>query len=148
MDTLPSMEPFQLAPQLEKDTVAIGDFPLCRVLLMNDANYPWIILVPRMAGLEEIYQLSETDQQQLLKESSFVAQTLKDVFTADKMNVAALGNMVRQLHVHHIVRYQSDSAWPAPVWGLQPTRQYDDSALKATVEKLQSAFAAMLVSGQ
>ncbi|MGY0217764.1 HIT domain-containing protein [Endozoicomonadaceae bacterium StTr2] len=142
------MEPFKLAPQLENDTVAIGDFPLCRVLLMNDANYPWIILVPRMAGLEEIYQLSETDQQQLLKESSFVAQTLKDVFSADKINVAALGNMVRQLHVHHIVRYQSDSAWPAPVWGQQPARQYDDSALKATVEKLQSGFAAMLVSGQ
>ena len=140
MDTLPSMEPFQLASQLAEDTFVIGDFPLCRLLLMNDAQYRWFILVPRVAGVEEIYQLSGQDQQQLIWESSHVAEKLKDVFSADKMNIGALGNKVRQLHIHHIVRYQNDPAWPGPVWGFIPAKPYDKSAVRELQARLKTVF--------
>ncbi|MEY3038836.1 MAG: hypothetical protein RL143_1403 [Pseudomonadota bacterium] len=95
---------FSLAPQLQADTHKLGDFPLCTLLLMNDVHYPWFILVPRRAGVTEIYHLSEADQVQLLRESSALAETASDLFAAKKMNIANLGNMVSQLHVHVIVR--------------------------------------------
>ena len=108
---------FSLHPKLSEDTITLGDFPLCRLLLMNDSTYPWFILVPRRDDLREIHELTEADQQQLLKESSQLARQLVALFKADKLNVAALGNLVPQLHLHHIVRYQKDPCWPAPVWG-------------------------------
>lgn len=108
---------FSLHPQLLADCVEIGRFPLCRLLLMKDGNYPWFILVPEREDVTEIFQLDEQDRQQLLDESCHLAEVLKDVFAADKLNIAALGNMVSQLHLHHVVRYRSDVAWPAPVWG-------------------------------
>jgi len=108
---------FELHPQLANDCIVLGDFPVCRLLLMNDANYPWFILVPRRAGATEIYHLSEQDQIAVIKESSFLASNLADAFAADKMNVASLGNVVPQLHIHHIARYENDPAWPAPIWG-------------------------------
>jgi len=108
---------FSLHPKLSEDTITLGDFPLCRLLLMNDSTYPWFILVPRRDDLREIHELAEADQQQLLKESSQLARQLVALFKADKLNVAALGNLVPQLHLHHIVRYQTDPCWPAPVWG-------------------------------
>lgn len=120
---------FELHPQLAADTLVVGDFPLCRLLLMNDSSYPWLILVPRRPNVREIFELSEADQQQLLKESSQLSRVLQDQFNADKLNVAALGNMVPQLHVHHIVRYRTDSSWPKPVWGQHPATPY--SAAKA-----------------
>jgi diadenosine tetraphosphate (Ap4A) HIT family hydrolase len=106
-----------LHPRLEKDCFVVGQLPLCTLLLLNDANYPWFILVPQRAGITEIHQLSDEDQQQLMRESSQLAAVIEKEFNADKINIAALGNMVPQLHVHHIVRYKTDPAWPAPVWG-------------------------------
>ncbi|WP_305045259.1 HIT domain-containing protein [Geoalkalibacter sp.] len=127
---------FELHPQLEADTIALGDFPLCRLLLMNDAAYPWFILVPRRSGIREIYELDDADQAALLQESSFLARRLAEVFAADKINIAALGNLVPQLHVHHIVRYTQDPAWPAPVWGRFPARPYAPPELAAMLLKV------------
>jgi diadenosine tetraphosphate (Ap4A) HIT family hydrolase len=106
---------FQLHPRLKANCAVVGDLPLCRLLLMDDANYPWCILVPRRNDIREIYELSEADQQQLLRESSTLARVMMELFTAEKMNIAALGNVVPQLHVHHIARYARDAAWPKPV---------------------------------
>jgi len=129
---------FELHPQLAADCETLGRFDLCRLLLMNDANYPWCILVPERAGVREIYELTPVDQQQLLRESSALAAGMARVFAADKMNIAALGNVVPQLHVHHIVRYTSDPSWPAPVWGKVPARPYTAEALQAMKEKLRA----------
>lgn len=127
---------FELHPQLEADTIMLGDFPLCRLLLMNDASYPWFILVPRRDNIREIYELDDSDQAALLQESSFLARRLAEVFAADKINIAALGNLVPQLHVHHIVRYHSDAAWPAPVWGRLPARPYTPAELAVILLKV------------
>lgn len=117
---------FALHPRLAADTIALGDFPLCRLLLMNDAQYPWFVLVPRRAGVREIYELSEDEQQCLLRESAALSRAAMTAFSGEKLNVAALGNLVPQLHVHHVVRYARDAAWPRPVWGLHPARPYGD----------------------
>ena len=119
---------FQLHTRLAQDTLRVGNFPLCHLLLMNDTSYPWFILVPRRNGIREIFELEHYDQLLLLKESSHLSQVLNKVFQADKMNLAALGNMVPQLHIHHIVRYQTDQAWPNPVWGLFPAQPYAERA--------------------
>ena len=108
---------FSLHPQLTKDTHFVTDLPLCRVLLMNESRYPWFILVPRRAGIREIHELTSTERQQLWAESDQVSRALMAIFQPDKLNIAALGNMVPQLHIHHIARFQTDAAWPAPVWG-------------------------------
>jgi len=113
---------FALDQRLQQDTLTIGDFPLCRLLLSNDSNYPWFILVPRINGISEVFQLSVIDQQKLWNETTTLAQLLSDGFGADKMNIGALGNVVSQLHVHVIVRKRDDIAWPAPVWGKHPAR--------------------------
>lgn len=115
---------FALDPRLQNDTFYLGDFPLSALLLMNDRTYPWLILVPRRPNIREIFQLDPADQQQLLRESSGLAATLSSVFRGDKLNIAALGNIVAQLHLHHIVRYRTDPAWPAPVWGRSPAVPY------------------------
>jgi diadenosine tetraphosphate (Ap4A) HIT family hydrolase len=115
---------FALHPRLEQETLTVGDFPLCRLLLMNDANYPWFILVPRRPGIREIFELTDRDQQQLIRESSQLSRALIGLFHADKLNIAALGNKVPQLHIHHVVRYQTDRAWPNPVWGLFSAKPY------------------------
>lgn len=127
---------FELHPRLREETLVIGDFPLSRLLLMNDANYPWFILVPRRTDIHEIFQLGHDDQCQLLKESSQLAMVLSKIFEADKLNIAALGNMVPQLHIHHIVRYRSDQAWPKPVWGLFPAKPYSTRTLQETCANL------------
>lgn len=127
---------FELHPQLEQDCRQVGHFSLSRLLLLNDANYPWFILVPEREAITEIYQLSEVDQQQLQCESSLLARTLMTVFDGDKLNIAALGNMVPQLHLHHIVRYKNDPVWPKPVWGQVAARPYTDNELCAVIEKI------------
>jgi diadenosine tetraphosphate (Ap4A) HIT family hydrolase len=127
---------FTLAPELKRDCIEITDWPLCKVLLMNDANYPWFILVPRVDGVKESIDLNEQQQLQLMQESAQLQKLLKDVFSPDKLNVAALGNMVPQLHIHHIARYKSDIAWPKPVWGLQPADPYSQQDLVSLIEKL------------
>jgi diadenosine tetraphosphate (Ap4A) HIT family hydrolase len=136
---------FDLHPRLAADTVALGDFPLCRLLLMNDAQYPWFVLVPRRAGAREIFQLDERDQQQLLKESSQLSRAIMDAFGGEKLNVAALGNLVPQLHVHHVVRFAHDAAWPKPVWGLHPARPYGDAERQGRLAALRPRLPASFV---
>lgn len=128
---------FELHPQLAADCIVLGDFPLCRLLLMNDANYPWFILVPRRAGATEIYHLSEGERCQMIHESSFLAENLADIFAARKMNVASLGNMVPQLHIHHVVRQESDPAWPGPIWGKVPVQPYTDDQIHEIRHKVE-----------
>ena len=127
---------FTLHPQLAKDCFVIGQFELCQLLLMNDQNYPWFILVPQRENISEIYQLTVADQMLLWRESTGLSETLAQHFAADKMNVAALGNVVPQLHVHHIVRYQRDPAWPAPVWGKLAAKPYSESELQQLLSSL------------
>jgi diadenosine tetraphosphate (Ap4A) HIT family hydrolase len=115
---------FKLHPTLTADTCFIADLPLCRLLLSNDSNYPWGILVPRRGNISEIYQLSDIDQQRLLLESSTLSQCLQSTLNPDKLNIAALGNVVPQLHIHHIARYKHDKAWPAPIWGHSKPTPY------------------------
>jgi diadenosine tetraphosphate (Ap4A) HIT family hydrolase len=117
---------WSLHPQLAQDTVPLGDLPLARVLLAKDANYPWLILVPRLPGLVELIDLEENAQVRLLGEIAAAARTLKSVTRCDKLNIAALGNQVPQLHVHVIARQHSDAAWPKPVWGVKPPLAYND----------------------
>ncbi|MEM7304208.1 MAG: HIT domain-containing protein [Pseudomonadota bacterium] len=123
-------------PQLRDDCLVLGRFTLSHLLLMQDATYPWFILVPDRENISEIYQLSDDDQSQLLLESSFLAEFLMNVFKGDKMNIAALGNIVPQCHLHHVVRYHSDPAWPSPIWGKLPAKRYTESALNDVFLKL------------
>lgn len=129
---------FSLDPQLKADTVHLGDFPLSHLLLMNDSNYPWFILVPRRAGVTEIYHLGEKDRYQLMRESAALAENLADLFAARKMNVANLGNVVAQLHVHVIVRKENDPAWPGPVWGKVPAKLYSADELARIQSRLDT----------
>lgn len=131
---------FKLHHQLQQDCFELGSFPLCRLLLMNDSNYPWFILVPQREGIHEIHQLTVADQQQLLHESSQLSRTLAEAFEADKMNIAALGNVVPQLHIHHIVRYRTDPAWPQPVWGRVDAAPYTDAGVALLLERLRCAL--------
>ena len=139
---------FSLHKQLANDTIEVGDLPLCQILLMNDARFPWLILVPRREHMSEIFDLSMKDQQLLLQETSFVAERLKDLTGADKMNMAALGNQVPQLHVHVIARFKDDAAWPAPVWGNGKAVAYPEKEKQKAIADLQDLFAGFLVSGQ
>jgi diadenosine tetraphosphate (Ap4A) HIT family hydrolase len=111
------MQMFQLDPRLQADSEAIGDLPLSQVRLVNNADFPWVLLIPRQNDLREIHQLSPSDQGQLMAESSHLSKAMAAAFSADKMNVAALGNMVAQLHLHVIVRWAGDICWPGPIWG-------------------------------
>ncbi len=129
-----------LHPQLAADCAVVGDWPLCRLLLMNDAQYPWFILVPRRAGIREIYELSEADQQALWRESAQLGRALMQAFSGDKLNIAALGNMVPQLHLHHIVRFRNDAAWPSPVFGKHPPQPYLPEQLAQRIDALQKSF--------
>jgi len=128
---------FQLHERLAADTHKLGESRLCDVLLMNDNTWPWVILVPRVSGIREIYELPNEQQQRLLFESSALSEGMMELFGGDKMNVAALGNMVPQLHLHHIVRYQGDPAWPGPVWGKRPPVPYTEEQLASVKAKLQ-----------
>ncbi|MEO2267120.1 HIT domain-containing protein [Pseudoalteromonas pernae] len=127
---------FTLAPQLQNDCIELADWPLCKVLLMNDSQYPWFILVPRKEGLKEIIDLSEQEQIVLTQESAKLSCMLKTIFTPDKLNIAALGNMVPQLHIHHIVRFKEDAAWPKPVWGVLPSKPYTDDQVAKIKEAM------------
>ena len=120
---------FTLHPQLQADCVILGSFRLSRLLLHRDANYPWCILVPEREAVSEIHHLGIEDRQQLMLESCLLAEVMVDLFTPDKMNVAVLGNKVAQLHMHHVARHQSDPAWPGPVWGAVPAKDYAGDAL-------------------
>lgn len=137
---------FQLDERLKNDTVHIANFALCEVLLAKDANYPWLILVPRKANLTELHQLNKIDLQTFWQESDYVCKLLEVHFQAHKLNVAALGNVVSQLHVHHIVRFHHDIAWPKPVWGAEPAKAYEADELDITVNTLRALFSAESIS--
>jgi diadenosine tetraphosphate (Ap4A) HIT family hydrolase len=132
--------PFHLHPQLQKDCISIGKLALCRLLLMNDNQFPWLILVPEIAGITEIYQLNKQQQMLLIEESSFLAERLSELYRPDKLNIAAIGNLVPQLHVHHIVRYRTDKAWPAPVWGKFPAVAYSEQEITDTTSLVMNAL--------
>lgn len=131
-----SDQAFTLHPQLAADCVVLDEWPLCQVLLMNDRNYPWLILVPQREGLKELIDLAPEDYQQFWLESAQLSLLIEDMFHPDKLNVAALGNVVSQLHVHHIGRFEDDNAWPAPVWGVAPAEPYTTDE----IEKIKEAF--------
>jgi len=128
---------FELHEKLAADTISLGRSGLCEIRLMNDSAWPWIILVPTVADVREIYELSKIQQIRLLEDSSTLSEGMMQVFQGDKMNVAALGNMVPQLHIHHIVRFEGDPAWPGPVWGKQAPVPYTEEELEKTRKKLQ-----------
>ncbi|XOV77712.1 MAG: HIT domain-containing protein [Aestuariibacter sp.] len=117
---------FSLDSRLQNDCIEIMDLPLCKVLLMNESRYPWFILVPRIEHVRELIDLKLGQQQRLWDESNLLSQFLQTYFQPDKLNVAALGNVVPQLHLHHIARFEADAAWPAPVWGKYPPEPYHD----------------------
>jgi len=128
---------WSLHPQLVRDTINIGELPLCRALVINDTNYPWLLLVPRRKGMVELIDLGEVERAQLMTEIARVAGALKDVTGCDKLNIAALGNVVPQLHVHIIARRHDDAAWPRPVWGVVPAQAYDPAALEGFVSAIR-----------
>lgn len=133
---------FQLHPQLAADTVPVATWPLCEVLLINDANFPWLVLVPARDGLRDFDDLMPEDLPQATAEINKASKALKTLFSPDKINVAALGNMVPQLHIHVIARFAHDAAWPKPVWGVVPAEPYAPGALDARVAVLRDAFEA------
>jgi len=128
---------WSLHPQLARDTINIGDLPLCRALIINDANYPWLLLVPRRKGMVELIDLGEVERAQLMTEIARVAGALKDVTECDKLNIAALGNVVSQLHVHVIARREGDAGWPRPIWGAAPAIAHDRGELERFIAALR-----------
>ncbi len=132
---------FRLDPRLEQDTVPLARLSLAHVLLMCDARYPWLILVPARPDLCELHDLGAADRTQLIEEAAQVSRVLERLFKPDKINVSALGNIVRQLHIHVIARRIGDSAWPGPVWGQGAAVPYSAEALAATRERLTTALA-------
>lgn len=131
---------FALDPAFVRDALALGDLPLSRVLLMNDARYTWLILVPRRAALAEIIDLVPADREALLQEIVAVSEVLQAMAKPDKLNIGALGNMVRQLHIHAIARFASDPAWPGPVWGHSPAVAYPPHLAGITIDNLKAAL--------
>ncbi len=134
------MSDFTLHLQLANDTHTVMRLDLCHVLLMNDSTYPWLILVPNLPDLREMHDLTPRDQAQLMAEITLVSRCLERLVNADKMNVAALGNMVPQLHVHVIARFDKDPAWPGPVWGKVPAVPYTQSAAEDFAASIKAAL--------
>ncbi len=131
---------FQLHPTLDADTHLISIMDDCQILLMNDARFPWLILVPQASDVGELYELSEQQQQQAYRAILRISKALAQHTHADKMNVAALGNQVPQLHIHIIARYQTDAAWPGPVWGVGQVERYSKIELEQTLDRLVNAL--------
>lgn len=136
---------FELDAVLEKDSVWVGDFPLSQLRLINNRKAPWFILVPMREEVEEIHHLDESDRLQLMAESCLVAETIQDIFVPDKLNVAAIGNKVRQLHLHHVARYEQDECWPEPVWGNISSESYTETELAEILQKVTGLLADGLV---
>lgn len=141
MDETMDTQPFKLDPQLADSTVVVGHFSLCLVLLSKDANFPWCLLVPKRANMTELHHLSDLDRQQYAKESGYLSEVMVGLFAPDKMNMAALGNHVSQLHIHHVARFKDDAAWPNPIWGAVAAKDYDADELSSRLSRLQSALA-------
>ena len=133
----PEESAWSLHARLKEDTIDIGDLPLSRVLVIKDAHYPWLLLVPRRPEIVEIIDLNEVEQAQLTTEVSRVARALKEITKCEKLNIAALGNVVPQLHVHLIARRSSDAAWPRPVWGVMPPLAHDAEEVQLFISALR-----------
>jgi diadenosine tetraphosphate (Ap4A) HIT family hydrolase len=131
---------FALDPQLQADTQPVGDLPFSRVLLMDDARFPWLILVPRIAGLRELIELSADDQKRLLDDINRAAHVLHAIENPDKLNIAMLGNVVSQFHVHVIARFARDAAWPKPVWGVGKRTRYSAYELRRYADEMAVAL--------
>lgn len=131
---------FALHERLAADTVHIIDWPLCNILLMNDTTYPWVILVPRRHGVVEIHELDKADRETLMEEIAEASQRLQNTTKAHKINVAALGNVVPQLHVHVVARFATDAAWPRPIWGVAPAQPFTAAALATEIARLVQVF--------
>lgn len=131
---------FSLDPVLKDDTILLGELPLSLVLLSKDANYPWCILVPKREGVREIHHLDSEDRMQLGRESCRLAEVMVALFEPVSMNVAVIGNIVRQLHFHHVARFEDDAAWPASVWGRVEPTAYNDSELDDRIKRLTNAL--------
>ncbi|ATE71515.1 HIT family protein [Lysobacter capsici] len=134
------MNPWHLHPQLADDTHPLAQFDLSELRLMDDANHPWLILVPRVDGTVELIDLDEDQQLTLTREIARTSRALQAAFAPHKLNVAALGNLVPQLHVHVIARYREDIAWPRPVWGMATAQPYSPDALVQRIRRLQDAL--------
>jgi len=128
---------FKLNSRLKEDCYLLGESELSLLLLMNDSRYPWFIMVPKRPDIKEIFELSQEDQQHLAKESSCLARAISTAFEGDKINVASLGNVVSQLHIHHIVRFKNDPAWPGPVWGHSKAIPYSERKIKIISKKVE-----------
>ena len=133
-------EAWSLHSQLERDTTSVGDLALSRVLAINDADYPWLILVPRRQGIVEIADLAAADAARLMEEIVLASRALKAVTACDKLNVAAIGNVVPQLHVHIVGRRKDDPLWPKPVWGRTPARPGEVAAFGRFVAAVRQAL--------
>jgi len=136
------MNPWHLHPQLADDTHPVAQFELSELRLMDDANHPWLILVPRVDGAVELIDLDEPQQLALTREIACASRALQAAFKPYKLNVAALGNLVPQLHVHVIARYREDIAWPRPVWGMASAQPYSPETLVQRIRRLQDALPA------
>jgi len=132
------MQDFILDPKLKSDTLELGSLPLCKVLLMNDSQFPWIILVPQRANMTELYQLNDQDIRQAQHESLIISKLMMEHFKGDKLNTGALGNVVSQLHLHHIVRFKNDPAWPRPVWGNIEATPYSREKIEELANVLKN----------
>ena len=129
---------FELHPDLARDGIRLGRFELCTVLLINDSSYPWFVLVPQRDQIRDPIDLSHEDYRLLWEESRTFSIAIMHSFNGEKLNVAALGNVTPQLHIHHVVRYAEDPAWPGPIWGKQPMQPYDDTGLQQIRERLST----------
>ncbi len=138
------MKLFKLDEQLKQDTLKVVSGPLSEILLMNDRRYPWLIQVPRLGGITELYQLTEAQQCQLAAESMSISKVLVALYKPKKMNVAAIGNIVSQLHIHHVARFEDDFAWPAPVWGRGAAEPYSTSDSAQITLEISGALAKQL----
>ncbi len=136
---------FELNSILARDSVLVGSFALSQLRLINDSQFPWLILVPQRNGVSEMYQLVESDRQLLMSESCLLSEVMHDAFSADKLNVAAIGNKVSQLHLHHVARFEEDCCWPEPVWGKCSAVAYSSEELVDILSKLRSLLSDDLI---
>lgn len=134
---------FNLHPDLSRDGIYLGSFSLCQLLLINDSAYPWFVLVPQRENIRDTIDLTQADYEMLWSESRALSTAIMNLFEGEKLNVAALGNITPQLHLHHVVRLAADAAWPGPIWGVQPMQAYSDQQ----IEEIKLQFASVAING-
>ncbi len=141
------MDHFEPDARLVEDSYPVTELPLCQLRLMNDTRFPWLVLIPRRRGVSEVFELDEADQQQLWREAGRLGRAFKTLMEADKLNVASLGNLVPQLHLHLVLRREGDAAWPGPVWGQGEAEHYDLDALAAMRDRVLAMVEGLDLNG-